>query len=204
MSVDLPAPFSPSRAWTSPLSEERSTPSLATTPGNRLVMPCSSTADPEPLPVSGPAAAGGLLLDVEMTHSPETPLLGGGFSSCRGHPPVRSRRRARAPDGHGRIRRSTRLWIRPIGSGTAVRSGRDPGPEHRPSGRQPGRRFGHFFGVSATLILPSTIPCFALSMSLWMSSMKPPEVASETPSCLRSKAVVPFIGLPSLTLLIRS
>src|SRR5918995_546962 len=43
MSVDLPAPFSPSRAWTSPLATERSTPSQATTPGNRLVMSRSST-----------------------------------------------------------------------------------------------------------------------------------------------------------------
>src|SRR6187431_258843 len=42
MRVDLPAPFSPSRACTSPLRRSKSTPSFATTPGNRLVMPLSS------------------------------------------------------------------------------------------------------------------------------------------------------------------
>src|SRR5918994_7077535 len=44
MRVDLPAPFSPQTAWISPASTRRSTRSLATTPGNRLVMPSSSTA----------------------------------------------------------------------------------------------------------------------------------------------------------------
>jgi hypothetical protein len=43
MSVVLPAPFSPSSAWTSPLFTVRSTPSTATTPGHPLVMPRSST-----------------------------------------------------------------------------------------------------------------------------------------------------------------
>ena len=39
ISVDLPAPFSPSRTCTSPLRTSRSTPSSATTPGNVLRMP---------------------------------------------------------------------------------------------------------------------------------------------------------------------
>src|SRR6185312_15338917 len=43
-SVDLPAPFSPSRACTSPSAASKSTPSFATTPGNRFVMFRSSTA----------------------------------------------------------------------------------------------------------------------------------------------------------------
>src|SRR5690242_2547990 len=43
MSVDLPAPFSPIRVWTSPRRSEKSTPSSATTPGNRMVMPSIST-----------------------------------------------------------------------------------------------------------------------------------------------------------------
>src|ERR1700759_2208567 len=43
-SVDLPAPFSPSRACTSPSAASQSTPSFATTPGNRFVMFRSSTA----------------------------------------------------------------------------------------------------------------------------------------------------------------
>src|ERR1051325_361604 len=43
-SVDLPAPFSPSRACTSPSAASKCTPSFATTPGNRFVIPTSSTA----------------------------------------------------------------------------------------------------------------------------------------------------------------
>ena len=43
MSVDLPAPFSPTTAWTSPASTRRETSRLATTPGKRFVMPVSST-----------------------------------------------------------------------------------------------------------------------------------------------------------------
>ena len=39
--VLLPAPFSPSTAWTSPGCTVSETPSLATTPGYRLVMPVS-------------------------------------------------------------------------------------------------------------------------------------------------------------------
>ena len=40
ISVDLPAPFSPTTACTSPGRTTRSTSRLATTPGNRLPMPC--------------------------------------------------------------------------------------------------------------------------------------------------------------------
>src|SRR3954464_10219684 len=43
-SVDLPAPFSPSRACTSPSAAWNRTASFATTPGNRFVMSRSSTA----------------------------------------------------------------------------------------------------------------------------------------------------------------
>src|ERR1700690_1921633 len=43
--VLLPAPFSPSSACTSPAAASKSTPSLATTPGNRFVTPRSETAD---------------------------------------------------------------------------------------------------------------------------------------------------------------
>src|SRR6478609_5908464 len=42
ISVDLPAPFSPSSAWTSPLRRSKFTLSLASTPGNRFVIPRSS------------------------------------------------------------------------------------------------------------------------------------------------------------------
>src|ERR1700756_3305072 len=51
--VDLPAPFSPSRACTSPGRTSRSIASLATRPGNSLVMRTSSTFGP-----AAPAAAG--------------------------------------------------------------------------------------------------------------------------------------------------
>ena len=43
MSVDLPAPFSPSRQWISPGSTTRSMWSLATRVPNRLVIPRSSS-----------------------------------------------------------------------------------------------------------------------------------------------------------------
>src|SRR5205809_7824445 len=43
-SVVFPAPFSPSSAWTSPAAASKSTSSLATTAGKRLVIPRSATA----------------------------------------------------------------------------------------------------------------------------------------------------------------
>src|SRR5947207_947099 len=46
ISVDLPAPFSPSRAWTSPGKRSKSIPSLATTPGKRFVIDRSSRIGP--------------------------------------------------------------------------------------------------------------------------------------------------------------
>src|SRR3954468_20246407 len=42
ISVDFPAPFSPSSACTSPRRSSKSTWSFATTPGKRFVMPMSS------------------------------------------------------------------------------------------------------------------------------------------------------------------
>src|SRR5437667_1084277 len=39
MSVDLPAPFSPNRTWTSPDLRSKSTRSSACTPGNHLLTP---------------------------------------------------------------------------------------------------------------------------------------------------------------------
>ena len=44
-SVVFPAPFSPSSACTSPTAASKSTPSFATTPGNRFVIPRMATAD---------------------------------------------------------------------------------------------------------------------------------------------------------------
>src|SRR3989442_1478500 len=45
-SVVLPAPFSPRSACTSPTAASKSTPSFATTPGNRFVIPSIRTAAP--------------------------------------------------------------------------------------------------------------------------------------------------------------
>src|SRR3954470_16270277 len=45
--VLLPAPFSPSRAWTSPGRTSKSTSSRATTPGKTLRMPCISSTGTE-------------------------------------------------------------------------------------------------------------------------------------------------------------
>src|SRR5437773_2072577 len=45
-SVLLPAPFSPSSACTSPTAASKSTPSFASTPGNRFVIPRMTTAAP--------------------------------------------------------------------------------------------------------------------------------------------------------------
>src|SRR4051794_959492 len=55
ISVDLPAPFSPSRLWTSPAWIARSMRSLATTPGYALVMPRNTAAGAE----AGGALGGG-------------------------------------------------------------------------------------------------------------------------------------------------
>src|SRR5438105_10551014 len=69
MSVDLPAPFSPSRAWTWPQSTTRSTPSLALSPPKVLTIPRSSRAARSVaiclcLDSRLEAAVGQLLLDV--------------------------------------------------------------------------------------------------------------------------------------------
>src|SRR5437870_1032744 len=47
-SVLLPAPFSPSRACTSPDAASKSTASFASTPGKLFVMPCIATAGEAP------------------------------------------------------------------------------------------------------------------------------------------------------------
>src|SRR5947199_654102 len=46
ISVDLPAPFSPRSAWTSPSRRSKSMWSLARMPGNRFVIPRSSRTGP--------------------------------------------------------------------------------------------------------------------------------------------------------------
>ena len=63
-SVVLPAPFSPRSACTSPAAASKVTPSFATTPGNRFVIPAMRTAEEhgeapgEPAPLSSAEDAG--------------------------------------------------------------------------------------------------------------------------------------------------
>jgi hypothetical protein len=62
-SVVFPAPFSPSRACTSPTAASNVTSSLASTPGKRFVMPRMRTAGAgeapgDPAPLSCDAVAG--------------------------------------------------------------------------------------------------------------------------------------------------
>src|SRR5207248_7405527 len=61
MSVDFPAPFSPSRAWTSPARTSKLTPFSAGNPARDLAMPCSSTmlVTRRPLCQIGPPALRG-------------------------------------------------------------------------------------------------------------------------------------------------
>ena len=47
ISVDLPAPFSPTRAWTSPARRSNETPFKACTPANALLIPVSSRSPSE-------------------------------------------------------------------------------------------------------------------------------------------------------------
>src|SRR5881396_23762 len=64
-SVVFPAPFSPSSACTSPSAASKSTPSFATTRGNRFVIPRSTTAGAGEEEVGGEAVTsppGGLTL----------------------------------------------------------------------------------------------------------------------------------------------
>src|SRR4026208_1146490 len=65
ISVDLPAPFSPSRAWTSPPRRSKSTWSLATTPGTCFVIPRGSRTVEGSTATAGDSreAAGGALLE---------------------------------------------------------------------------------------------------------------------------------------------
>src|SRR5690349_2377757 len=58
--VDLPAPFSPSNASTSPCASSREMASLASRAPKRLVMPCSRrTGDVMPAPPPQPSPGGG-------------------------------------------------------------------------------------------------------------------------------------------------
>src|SRR5215218_6033254 len=75
ISVDLPAPFSPSSACTSPFCRSKSTWSFATTPGNRFVMPRisrtveASTAG-DSMEVGGPGLQGRGDLDLARDDLP--------------------------------------------------------------------------------------------------------------------------------------
>src|SRR6476469_3425720 len=88
MRVDLPAPFSPHSACTSPRRTRRWMSSFATTPGNRLVIPTSSTA------YSPPAVP-----DSAMPPPAPFVLPGVGTAAARG-PDARARYCETPPEPH--------------------------------------------------------------------------------------------------------
>src|ERR687895_2944608 len=68
MRVDLPAPFSPRRAWTSPLRRSKLTSSFATTPGNLFVIPRSSRSVSSAIAPGDRGAGRGPPLDQSLPH----------------------------------------------------------------------------------------------------------------------------------------
>src|SRR5690348_14657343 len=74
ISVDLPAPFSPIKAWILPASRVKSTFSSATTPGKRLSMPLSSSAGTFP---SMAAASLGWRKSTDIGSVPDDVEIGG-------------------------------------------------------------------------------------------------------------------------------
>ena len=174
---------------------------FATTPGNRLVMPRSSTAYGRP-PAVAPAAAPSLLCGQGGPSSPGrrgcAPALqsrGGGITPSADS--VRRRRRRADADPSPRIL-SHEASVRDPPDERRARAHR-PGPPWNRSGRGPPERTRDAITASVgTVISPSTIFCLYSSMSLLMSSMKPPEVARPTPSVDRSLTTsVPPLTLPS-------
>src|SRR6266545_1605127 len=75
MSVLLPAPFSPSREWTSPARTSKSTRSLATTPGKRLVIPRISSIDAGGLSSALPRMVASIVVLRRVPPQPDTPVL---------------------------------------------------------------------------------------------------------------------------------
>ncbi len=84
ISVDLPAPFSPSSACTSPRRTSNDTSSLATTPGNSLRMPrISRTSSSLTLTAADAIAVGGRAKSDRpptVTGSRYLPSVAGGVS----------------------------------------------------------------------------------------------------------------------------
>src|SRR5687767_7082905 len=90
MSVVLPAPFSPSRAWTSPASTSRSTSSLATRSPKRFVMPRRRTAGTSCSPAGTSCSPAGAIVDMKGSDpsrrsgkGPSDRWLAGGFEDRR-------------------------------------------------------------------------------------------------------------------------
>src|SRR4029079_8546079 len=73
-SVLFPAPFSPSSACTSPAAASKSTPSFASTPGNRFVTPCMTTAGPFGAAVGVAASFTALLARRAADHALHEPV----------------------------------------------------------------------------------------------------------------------------------
>src|SRR5829696_2542510 len=71
MSVLLPAPFSPTRACTSPGCRSKATSSTATTPPNRLVTPSSLKTGDTSVAGSPPALSSGLSFPIQPRRGPD-------------------------------------------------------------------------------------------------------------------------------------
>src|SRR6476620_1054630 len=160
MRVDLPAPFSPTIAWTVPLSTVSAMSLLAMTPGKRFVMPSSRTAGAPWWTAFGgslgsPPVTGSL---VTMTHTPHA------------GPPRRGRRSRIEPALANLTRHAVRGGA--LGEDATARTthtrrpGRPAGRPRRPlpSENQDDQDFG-------TVIAPEMIFCLSSSSLLLMSSM---------------------------------
>ena len=209
ISVDLPAPFSPTIAWISPRRTVSSMSRLATTPGKRLVMPRSSTAfgavlggGPAAVPAGAPVSAMGWAspLSVRPRRRGARPhirvgdggvgrrrrpardraLAGRARIACSPHD-VAPRRRAGRP-GRGIVAR------RPAPGRRRARA-RCPGPpsgstcgaDPLGAGQHPRSRGDRDLDLAVDDLLTVAVDVWS-----WMSSMNPPVVDRPTPSLSRS------------------
>src|SRR5262249_49941867 len=103
MSVDFPAPFSPSRQWTSPRRTLNVTSSFASTPGYAFVTPTSSTRGGVPF-VGSPERL------LRCSFTPPRPRRGGDARGNREGSPRTSAGRFALPDQleYGGLRRHVR------------------------------------------------------------------------------------------------
>src|SRR5439155_6692274 len=100
-SVVFPAPFSPRRAWISPASRSRSTPSFAVVPKKDFVMPVSRTTTAESTP-AGPMGASRIGLPPRSVNAALRSALRDGALDARGVPVAAGRPLRNRDGGAGR------------------------------------------------------------------------------------------------------